>query len=213
MKRYKRPAGANLSFNDMLFNILIGFVMLFIIAFLLINPITKKNDVPTKAEVMVLLSWDDMSLSDMDLWIENEAGERVGFTRKSWGNWYLDKDDLGGSNDTIFIDGVAKIVRVNNETISMRGILPGKYYVAVHAYTYKEEGEPLAVKVKVIDVNPYREWYTLEQDITIPKQIVKFPAFEVNKEGDIFRLFDHNRRVVPVRGMGSNIPGGTQGQQ
>lgn len=213
MKIHRRTAGANLSFNDMLFNILIGFVMLFIIAFLLINPITKKNDVPTKAEVMVLLSWDDMSLSDMDLWIENETGNKVGFTRKTWANWYLDKDDLGGSNDTIFIDGVAQVVRVNNETISMRGVLPGKYYVAVHAYSFKEVGESLPVKVKVIDVNPYREWYTLEKEVTVAKQIIKFPAFQVDKDGNIFRLFDHNRRVVPVRGAGSNIPGGTQGQQ
>lgn len=206
MRPHRRTAGANLAFNDMLFNILIGFVMLFIIAFLLINPITKKQDVPTKAEVMLMLSWDDDSMSDMDLWIESQTGEAVGFTRKEWANWYLDKDDLGGSNDTIVIDGIPQVVRVNNETISMRGILPGKYYVAVHAYSFKEEGELLPVKVKLIDVNPYKEWYTLEQDVRLRKQILKFPAFEVDKKGNITRIFDHNKRVVPVRGGGSDLP-------
>ena len=48
MKRIRTTGTTNLSFNDMLFNILIGFVMLFILAFLLINPITKKADVPTR---------------------------------------------------------------------------------------------------------------------------------------------------------------------
>ena len=47
--KQRRKAG-NLAFNDLLFNVLVGFVMLFVIAFLLINPITKKNDIPSKAE-------------------------------------------------------------------------------------------------------------------------------------------------------------------
>ncbi len=38
-----RRQGSNLAFNDLLFNVLIGFVMLFVIAFLLINPIAKKQ--------------------------------------------------------------------------------------------------------------------------------------------------------------------------
>ena len=40
-----RRQGSNLAFNDLLFNVLIGFVMLFVIAFLLINPIAKKADI------------------------------------------------------------------------------------------------------------------------------------------------------------------------
>ena len=125
MKRIRTTGTTNLSFNDMLFNILIGFVMLFILAFLLINPITKKADVPTKAEILLMLEWDDMSPSDMDLWVETETGAYVGFTQRQWNNWYLDKDDLGIANDTIVIDGVASAVRVNGETITMRGIQPG----------------------------------------------------------------------------------------
>ena len=57
------------SYNDMLFNVLIGFVLLFILAFMLINPITKKADIPQKAEIMVVLDWNDESFDDVDLWI------------------------------------------------------------------------------------------------------------------------------------------------
>ena len=45
--KQRRKAG-NLAFNDLLSNVLVGFVMLFVIAFLLINPITKKNDIQAK---------------------------------------------------------------------------------------------------------------------------------------------------------------------
>ena len=39
----KRRTGSNLAFNDLLFNVLIGFVMLFVIAFLMIIPLPKKQ--------------------------------------------------------------------------------------------------------------------------------------------------------------------------
>jgi len=197
MKRFRSTGTTNLSFNDMLFNILIGFVMLFILAFLLINPITKKADVPTKAEILLMLEWDDMSASDMDLWVETESGAYVGFTQRQWNNWYLDKDDLGITNDTIVIDGRASFVRVNGETITMRGIQPGKYYVAVHSYSMRES--ELDITVSLIDVNPYVENYSITKTFTSKRQILRFPAFEVDKEGNVTRIFEHNRRVVPVK--------------
>ena len=42
----ERKYHSNLAFNDLLFNVMLGFVLLFIIAFLLINPPTKKDEVP-----------------------------------------------------------------------------------------------------------------------------------------------------------------------
>lgn len=197
MKRFRSTGTTNLSFNDMLFNILIGFVMLFILAFLLINPITKKADVPTKAEILLMLEWDDMSSADMDLWVETENGNYVGFTTRQYNNWYLDKDDLGISNDTIVVDGVASVARVNGETITMRGIQPGKYYVAVHSYSMRES--EMDITVSLIDVNPYIESYSITKKFTGARQILRFPAFEVDKEGNITRIFKHNKRVVPTK--------------
>ena len=57
------------SYNDLLFNVLVGFVLLFILAFMLINPITKKAEIPKKAEIMVMLEWEDKSKDDIDLWV------------------------------------------------------------------------------------------------------------------------------------------------
>ena len=202
MKRM-RDQSSSMAFNDMLFNILIGFVMLFIIAFLLINPITKKADVPTKAEVLVMLEWDSESKSDMDLWLMREGGRPIGFTNREADNWFLDKDDLGMSNDAISIDGVSTIIKVNHETISMRGILPGIYYIAVHSYSLQEEA--VGMTLTVLDVNPYKEAYAIKKYSGTKKAITRFPAIEIDREGRIIRVFKHNKRVVPVRGAAAAL--------
>ena len=49
--KYKSGIG----FTDLLFNLVIGFVYLFVIAFILINPIAKKGDVIKKAEYMITI--------------------------------------------------------------------------------------------------------------------------------------------------------------
>ena len=36
---------------------------------MLINPITKKAEIPKKAEIMVMLEWEDKSKDDIDLWV------------------------------------------------------------------------------------------------------------------------------------------------
>lgn len=202
MKRM-RDQSSSMAFNDMLFNILIGFVMLFIIAFLLINPITKKADVPTKAEVLVMLEWDSESKSDMDLWVMREGGRPIGFTHREEDNWFLDKDDLGFDNDAINIDGVATIIKVNHETISMRGILPGIYYIAVHSYSLQEEA--VGMTLTVLDVNPYNEAYAIKKYSSTKKEITRFPAIEIDREGRIVRVFKHNKRVVPIRGSAAAL--------
>ena len=51
--RYK----TSIAFIDLLFNITIGITMLFIIAFLLINPVAKKGDIILNAEFVIAMSW------------------------------------------------------------------------------------------------------------------------------------------------------------
>ena len=52
--RYRSSFG----FIDLLFNMLIGFVFLFMLAFLLINPVAKKETIKPKAEYFIELEWD-----------------------------------------------------------------------------------------------------------------------------------------------------------
>ena len=89
--RYK----STLAFTDLLFNVLIGFAFLFIIAFILINPITEEAHIKAKAEFMVIMEWDDKSNYDIDLWMQDPLDTIVGFPNKESGWLHLDKDDLG----------------------------------------------------------------------------------------------------------------------
>ena len=102
---------SSLAFTDLLFNILLGFAFMFLIAFILINPIHKDADIEVKAEFMVIMEWDDTSYYDVDLWMEDPIGNKVGFPNMHAGFLHLDKDDLGTSNDTVIMpDGTKKTI-------------------------------------------------------------------------------------------------------
>ena len=67
------------AFIDLLFNIIVGVAFLFMIAFLLINPVSKKNDVESKADYLIILTWDNKSHDDIDLWIRDPVGKVMSF--------------------------------------------------------------------------------------------------------------------------------------
>jgi hypothetical protein len=54
-------------FTDLLFNALLDFVVMFLLAFLLINPVAKSGAIDSKAEFLITLSWPDGRLEDVDL--------------------------------------------------------------------------------------------------------------------------------------------------
>ena len=93
--RYKSTFG----FVDLLFNLLVGFTFLFMLAFILINPVAKKEVHNPKAEYLVIMSWDDYSQSDIDLWVKDNIGNIVSFRSKDIALLTLDRDDLGTRND------------------------------------------------------------------------------------------------------------------
>ena len=192
-----RRQGSNLAFNDLLFNVLIGFVMLFVIAFLLINPIAKKADIPVKAEFIIVLEWDNEATDDVDLWVQLDDRLPVGFSNRENAPLHLDRDDLGTTNDKILIDGVTHIIKVNRETTTIRGIVPGDYFVVVHAYHKKEVTIPYTVTV--IKVNPFRQIYSLTGVLKVDREINRLPAFTVESNGRVRSVFQHFKHVVPSR--------------
>ncbi len=153
--RYK----STLAFTDLLFNILIGFAFLFIIAFILINPITEEASVEAKAEFMVIMEWEDKSHYDVDLWMQDAMGTIVGFPNKEAGWLHLDRDDLGRSNDTIVLaNGERRTLYLNREIMTVRGNSSGEHIVNVHLYSTKNRNDgPIDVNVQVLKINPYSE--------------------------------------------------------
>ena len=72
-EKYKSTIG----FTDLLFNILVGFAFLFIIAFLLIKPEAKKEDFERRAEFVVVMEWDHDQPDDIDLYVEDPTNSTV----------------------------------------------------------------------------------------------------------------------------------------
>ena len=180
-------------FVDLLFNLLVGFTFMFLIAFLLINPVAKKKDFDPKAEFLLILTWNDKSDKDIDMWVQDSFNNIVSFRAKDLALITLDRDDLGISNDTIINDqGEVIERRVNREVISIKTKDPRKYTVTVHLYNARGGGDPEdnlstlmvneKVKVELIRVNPWSLLSTKKVELTMQGQ--EKHIFEVNVVND-----------------------------
>ena len=191
---------STIAFIDILFNILIGFVFLFLIAFLLINPITKKNDIISPAEFLIVLNWPSHLDDDIDLWLRGPNGETVGFRSKEVGIFHLERDDLGFANDKVIHSGNEIAVKKNQETIAIRGIYPGEYMISVMYYaTYdtKNPKKTIPVNVEVIKVNPYSIAFTQNKTLTEVGQTINFYSFRVDERGFIKGIRETDANAVP----------------
>ena len=204
---------SSLAFTDLLFNVLIGFVFMFIVAFILINPVQKDAEIEAKAEFMVIMEWDDQSHYDVDLWMQDPVGNIVGFPNLHAGLLHLDKDDLGQSNDTVFLaDGTKKVIYLNREVMTIRGIVPGEYIVNNHLYSMKgHHGRgPIEVTTKIIKLNPYGEVHTgivilenTRQEETILRFTVTPDGYVKNKNKRKKRFAGrHQSNLSPIEGSG-----------
>ncbi len=89
-EKYKSTIG----FIDLLFNILVGFAFLFIVAFILIKPESKKKDFERRAEFVVVMEWDNEAPDDIDLYVEDPIDGLVNYQSPRVNFSHLDKDDL-----------------------------------------------------------------------------------------------------------------------
>ena len=192
-ERYK----TSIAFIDLLFNITIGLAMLFIIAFLLINPIAKKGDIVVNAEFIITLSWPKDSKDDIDLYVMDPAGNIVYFRDKDNGLMHLDRDDLGDKNDQVSTDAGIISFELNEEHLTIRGIVPGEYIVNAHWYskatysfknsegdTYKPNDE-IPVTIKVEKLNPNAIVYVDTKVFSKAGEEQTFLRFYVNAEGNV----------------------------
>jgi hypothetical protein len=155
---------SSISFIDMLFNINMLFVLLFIGAFLLINPQAKKKDIESKAEMLVILTWPDNSPHDIDLWLKT-PDDIIGYPHRENTYVHLERDDLGITNN--FVPGKSKDqaeISARREVIVFRGKRDGRYVANVHFFMAKQkdgsvgwDGVPVPVTVELIQVNPTYE--------------------------------------------------------
>ena len=222
--KYKSTIG----FTDMLFNILVGFAFLFIVAFLLIKPEAKKEDFERKAEFVVVMEWDHDQPDDIDLYVEDPTNSTVHFRLPITNFMYLDKDDLGYANDIVKnIDGTITKVNINREVVTIRGIIPGEYIINAHYYSArkwtgrtlatnmnnsgvyevrkgKPTGKQWTVKIELHKVDPYKIWWIGEKTFTRRGQEETFVRFTIDSDGKLVGSFTYVEKdfVTPYGNMG-----------
>ena len=218
-EKYKSTIG----FTDLLFNILVGFAFLFIIAFLLIKPEAKKKDFDRNAEFVVIMEWDKEAKGDIDLYIEDPLGATCSFRQTVANFMHLDKDDLGSANDTVVnADGTVSTVKINREVITIRGIIAGEYIINAHYYSErdysnidnriemgtsarKKKSKEVTVKVELHKVNPYTIMWVGEKKFHSKGQEETFVRFRLDKDGEVLSPFTFEKKkfVTPMQALGN----------
>jgi len=206
--KYKSTIG----FTDMLFNILLGFAFLFIVAFLLIKPEAKKEDFNRRAEFVVVMEWDEDASGDIDLYVEDPTGKQVSFRYHNHNFMHLDKDDLGAMNDTVVnADGSTTTIAINREVVTIRGIIKGEYVINGHYYSLrsydkiKPKKPAITVRVELHKVNPYSIMWVGEKTFNHRGQEETFLRFRLDQEGKVLPPFTFEKKkfVTPMQELGN----------
>ena len=228
---------STIGFTDLLFNIVVGFAFLFIIAFLLIKPEAKKHDFERRAEFVIVMEWDDDQPDDIDLYVQDPTGNKVSFRTPIVNFMYLDKDDLGYANDVVYnANGTVTKVNINREVVTIRGIIPGEYIINVHHYSTRQaeaalstlsgerrgdseiisaarhgEGKPsgkvLTVKVELHKVNPYTILWAGQKPFDHRGQEETFVRFTVDQQGNLIGGFSHEEKKFVIPKFGTGHGG------
>lgn len=198
---------SNRSFMDFAF-ILICCIMLFFIQTLV--KIQKKNQgIQHKAEFIITMTWDKKDVNDMDLWLKDPNGNIIYYKDKKSNAMFLDRDDLGQGNDKIVINGQEKIIEINQEIISIRAIVPGRWILAVHFYKRYDKNPPgtkIPVEIQMSKMNPeVKIVFNETREMSYTWQETTVAIFDMTADGKIENIelmgqmpMVHERIPVPT---------------
>ena len=190
----------NTGFLDLLFNTLLGFVMLFFISYYLINPEQSKADIKTQAEFVITVLWPEDRQSDIDTWLEDPLGNLIWFRQKEDGLMHLDRDDLGDVNDTLILPSGKKLVLpYNQELTAIRGFIEGEWILNIHMYQMRDTGGVTA-EVSIDKLNPIIE-RQFQKDIFLADQWqeVTVARFTMTEAGELMGWNELPKKLVNER--------------
>ena len=140
-------------FSVMLFKALQVIAFLFFIALLSIAPDNKDGKIDSKAEFLITMDWPDNHPDDLDLFVQDPIGNIAWYRHREAGFLTLDRDDRGGANDFILVNGRKIPSPIREEIVTVRGVVAGEYTVNV-SHFQATTGQPVAATVKVQKLNP-----------------------------------------------------------
>ena len=140
-------------FSVMLFKALQIVAFIFVIALLAIAPDAKEGKIDSKAEFIITMDWPDNHPDDLDLFVQDPVGNIARYRHREAGFLTLDRDDRGGANDFIIVNGRKLPSPIREEIVTLRGVVAGEYTVNV-SHFQAIAGQPVAATVKVQKLNP-----------------------------------------------------------
>ncbi|MDE2578264.1 MAG: hypothetical protein KGL46_05615 [Hyphomicrobiales bacterium] len=140
-------------FSVMLFKALQVVAFLFFLALLAISPDSKEGKIDSKAEFLITMDWPDNHPDDLDLFVQDPIGNIAWYRHREAGFLTLDRDDRGGANDFIVVNGKKIPSAVREEIVTLRGVVAGEYTVNV-SHFQATTGKPVLATVKVQKLNP-----------------------------------------------------------
>jgi hypothetical protein len=182
----------------MLFKALQVVAFLFFIALIAMNPEAKSGKIDSKAEFLITMSWPDNHPDDIDLYTEDPLGNIVWYHQREAGFMVLDRDDRGGVNNSVMVNGKRVTSPMRQEMVSIRGIVPGEYTVNVDHYL-ATTGMPVPVTVKVEKVNPIVQvisYDTLTLDHT--GEELTAVRFRVAENGDVIDVNHRPKSLIQL---------------
>jgi hypothetical protein len=205
--RIRKNYSCNTSFLDLLFNMLLAFACLFVLAFALMNQNKKTPDV--KAAYLITFTWSKDLDNDVDAYVEDPEGNIVFFGRREDGLMHLDRDDLGHKNDTVETKFGKITYSENREIITLRGTVQGEYCVNVHAYNFNHD-KPTEVVVQLEKISPNYS-VVVQRKVTLLKNGDEKTCFrfKVNSKGDISGVSQIEKKLLgrkEKQGQPASIP-------
>jgi hypothetical protein len=178
-------------FSVMLFKALQIVAFFFFIALLAITPDSKDGKIDSKAEFIITLDWPDNHPDDLDLFVQDPIGNIAWYRHREAGFLTLDRDDRGGANDFIVVNGMKIPSPIREEIVTVRGVLAGEYTINI-SHFQATTGEPVVAKVKVQKLNPTTQ-VVFDDKIVVDHTGDEKTAlrFKIDSEG---KVTDVNRR-------------------
>lgn len=178
-----------------LFKALQVLAFLFFIALIAISAQKNKGKVDSKAEFLVSMSWPDNHPDDFDLFVQDPLSNVVWYRRKDIGFMVLERDNRGGANDFMLVNGEKVHSATRQELVSLRGTTPGEYTVNVYHFT-AQTGLPVPVTVTVEKLNPSVTIVAKETFEMLEGGKEKTAVrFTLGNDGQVVRV-DHTERSI-----------------
>jgi hypothetical protein len=193
-------------FSVMLFKALQVVAFLFFIALLAIAPQANEGKIDSKAEFIITMDWPDNHPDDLDLFVQDPAGNIAWYRHREAGFMVLERDDRGGPNDFIIVNGRKILSPIREEIVVIRGIVAGEYTVNVSHFA-ATTGRPVPVTVKVQKLNPVAE-VIHENTLTVDhtgdeKSAVRFA---LDAEGKVIDV-NYREKSLMVKFNGAHLNG------